>query len=346
MGGEGAAFYASQPPGYFGSAALFSGALSIQRPEWPDLGMRSQGSSPESVFGDPSAQGFYWAGHNPVELLENLAYTRLYVTVGDGTPTPSEIGNYTDLVDDVIGEAYLRSHSDEFVERARGAGLNVTYEPTQGLHDWPDWRLQLAAAIRWGFFEEVPECPDRWTYETVAAHSEAWGTRFEFLGGPPEEVATFRREGARISGAGAGLVRVTVPGAPSFTAQLPFDRERPAEAFGPDANPCAERVGTCAVEQVGGAKRDRLRGGPTGDSLSGRGGPDRLAGKGGDDCLAGGRGGDRLSGGRGADEITAGRGRDRIHTRDRERDLVRCGRGADRVKADPRDRLRGCERRR
>jgi hypothetical protein len=136
---------------------------------------------------------------------------------------------------------------------------------------------------------------------------------------------------------------VTVPGAPSFTAQLPFDRELPAESLGPDANPCAGRVGTCAVEQVGGAKRDRLRGGPTGDILSGRGGPDRLAGKGGDDCLAGGRGSDRLRGGRGADDIAGGRGRDRIDSRDGERDVVRCGRGADRVKADRRDRLRGCE---
>jgi len=35
MGGEGAMYYASQRPGYFGSAGSFSGAISIQRPEWP-----------------------------------------------------------------------------------------------------------------------------------------------------------------------------------------------------------------------------------------------------------------------------------------------------------------------
>jgi S-formylglutathione hydrolase FrmB len=346
MGGEGAAFYASQRPGYFGAAALFSGALSIQRQEWPGLGMESQGENPEAVFGDPSAQHFYWTGHNPVELLENLAHTRLYVTVGDGTPDPDEVGNYTDVIDDVIGEFYLRSHSDEFTATARAAGLDVTYEPRQGIHDWPDWRKHLAAAIRWGFFEPVPECPGTWTYETVAEHGEAWGIRFDFLSGPPEELATFKREGSRISGTGAGLVRVTVSGAPSFTAQLPFDRELPLDFSGAQADPCTGRIGACHLKQVGGRKRDKLRGTAAGDSLRGRGGPDSLRGKGGEDCLAGGRGADRLRGGPAADEIAAGRGKDRIDASDGERDLVRCGRGADRVKADPRDRLRGCERKR
>jgi S-formylglutathione hydrolase FrmB len=341
MGGQGAAFYASQRPGYFGSVGLFSGALSIQRPEWPDLGMESQGTDPEAVFGDPSAQSFYWTGHNPIALLENLQYTRVYVTVGDGTPDPNEVANYSDAIDDVIGELYLRGHSDEFVAAARTAGADVTYEPRQGLHDWPDWRDHLPAAIRWGFFESVPQCPDTWTYETVAEHSEAWGIRFDFLSGPPEELATFERRSGQISGTGGGLVRVTVPGAPSFTAQLPFERELP-----PETDPCAARIGSCGLEQVGGRKRDKLRGTPGGDSLRGRGARDRLWGKAGEDCLAGGRGADRLSGGPGADDISGGRGSDRIDARDGERDLVRCGRGADRVKSDPRDRLRGCRRER
>lgn len=307
--------------------------------------MRSQGENPDAIFGDPSAQHFYWTGHNPIALLENLEYTRLFVIVGDGTPSPSEIGNYTDVIDDVIGEFYLRAHSDEFVAAARAAGLDVTYAPRQGIHDWPDWRQHLAAAIRWGFFEPVPECPDTWTYETVAEHSEAWGIRFDFLSGPPEELATFKREGSRLSGTGAGHVRATVPGAPSFTVHLPFDRELPLDVLGTETDPCAG-IRACQFEQVGGRKRDKLRGTPAGDALRGRGGRDSLRGKAGEDCLAGGRGADRLNGGPDADDIAAGRGKDRIDARDGERDLVRCGRGADRVKADPRDRLRGCERKR
>jgi hypothetical protein len=61
----------------------------------------------------------------------------------------------------------------------------------------------------------------------VAEHSKAWDVRFDFRGGPPEEVATFKREGSRISGTGTGRVRVKVRGARSFTAQLPFDRKLP-----------------------------------------------------------------------------------------------------------------------
>jgi hypothetical protein len=223
MGGQGAAFYSSQRPGYFGAAGLFSAPLSIQRPEWPGIGMESQGEKPADVFGDPSAQHFYWTGHNPIALIENLAYTRLYVTVGDGTSGPGDDGN----LPDAFGEAYLRTHSDEFTLTARAAGIDVTYEPGQGIHEWPTWRRHLAAAIKWGFFKPVRERPTTWTYETVAEHSEAWGIRFDFRSGPPQELATFKREGSRISGTGAGRVRVKVRGARSFTAQLPFNRKLP-----------------------------------------------------------------------------------------------------------------------
>src|SRR5919201_1493151 len=73
MGGEGTAYFASQLPGYFGSAASFSGVLSIQRPEWP-AGMDTQGERHQDVFGDPDAQRFYWTGHNPTALAQNLRY--------------------------------------------------------------------------------------------------------------------------------------------------------------------------------------------------------------------------------------------------------------------------------
>ena len=49
MGGEGSMFYAEQRPGYFGSAASFSGVLSIQRPEWP-AGFDTQGEGHDNVY--------------------------------------------------------------------------------------------------------------------------------------------------------------------------------------------------------------------------------------------------------------------------------------------------------
>ena len=31
----------------------------------------------------------------------------------------------------------------------------MTYEPLNGIHDWPEWRRALRNAIEWGFFEPV-----------------------------------------------------------------------------------------------------------------------------------------------------------------------------------------------
>jgi hypothetical protein len=185
--------------------------------------MDTQGERHQDVFGDPEDQRFYWTGHNPTALIENLRHTRAYVTVGDGTPAPGEAGN----VSGALAEAYLRMHSDDFTAAARSAKVDITYEPRQGIHDWPYWREHLAAAIKWGFFRSVPERPRSWTYETVAERSEAFGVRFDFRSGPPEELATFKRNGTRISGTGAGRVRVKVRGAKSFTAPLPFKRKLP-----------------------------------------------------------------------------------------------------------------------
>ena len=83
MGGEATMYYASQRPGYFGSAAAFSPPVSIQRTEWP-AGFNTQGQDYATVFGDVG--GFYATGHNPLALVENLRWTRLFVGVGDGTP--------------------------------------------------------------------------------------------------------------------------------------------------------------------------------------------------------------------------------------------------------------------
>jgi Ca2+-binding RTX toxin-like protein len=107
------------------------------------------------------------------------------------------------------------------------------------------------------------------------------------------------------------------------------------------------------VFSVGGSGDDRLEathnggglieGGPGDDVLlGGRRGDDLEAG-GGNDTIRGAGGGDRIIGGPGRDLIRGGPGRDNIESRDAKRDNVRCGPGRDRVKADPRDRLRGCE---
>jgi S-formylglutathione hydrolase FrmB len=217
MGGEGAMFYATQRPGYFGSAASFSGVLNLQRPEWPQA-MDTQGESHLDVFGDPDAQRFYWTGHNPTALVDNLRSTRVYVTVGDGVLTnPGEITNPVGG----LAEAELRQHAADFDAAARAAGVDITYRPRGGIHDWPYWREHMADALRWGFFAPVPEHPSAWKFSTVQRFSSAWGLRILFPKAP-DAVATFERDGNALKATGSGLVRIRGPHGGRVVRQLPF----------------------------------------------------------------------------------------------------------------------------
>ena len=130
------------------------------------------------------------------------------------------------------------------------------------------------------------------------------------------------------------------PGSYSFVA----DAQTP-DVEGAEPQPCGgiEQPGSCPFEQIGGRKRDRLRGTPAGDSLRGRGGRDVLHGLAGGDCLSGGHGADRLDGGPDGDHLKGGRGRDHVDAKDGDRDVVRCGPGRDRARVDRKDQVRGCE---
>ncbi|MGH2950557.1 MAG: alpha/beta hydrolase [Solirubrobacterales bacterium] len=225
MGGEGAMFYASQRPGYFGSAASFSGSLSIQRPSYEAAFELGSGQDREALFGDPDEQEFYWAGHNPRELVENLRHTRLYVAAGNGVPDPAD----PDQLDNLFGalaEAELGQQAGEFAEAARLAGAPVRYAPRQGIHDWPYWRRDLASAIEWGFFEPPPRPGGRWAYESVAAVGEAWGIRFRFAD-PPADVVRFERAGRMLSATGAGRVALRTADGCRVRARPPFARRLP-----------------------------------------------------------------------------------------------------------------------
>ena len=93
-----------------------------------------------------------------------------------------------------------------------------------------------------------------------------------------------------------------------------------------------------------GADDDRLVGGRGADALFGGAGDDRVVGGSGNDLLSGGEGRDRLVGGPGRNRYVGGFGPDSINAANGVRELVDCGFGRDSVKADPRDRLSGCER--
>jgi len=200
MGGFGAAWLATQAPGYFGTAAAFSGFVQHQRPE-VEAGLRAVGEvNYQDIFGPMDRP--YATGHNPTRIARNLRHTRLYVTVGDGTPAPGVESSPAATAGGGAVEAGLRQQNEEFVAAARAAGVPVTYRPLQGVHDWPYWRRHLREAIAFGLFAPVEEDPSSWSYTTVAQTGRAWSLRYRFAA-PPESLVTLERR--------AKMKRETVP---------------------------------------------------------------------------------------------------------------------------------------
>jgi len=210
MGGYCAAYLASQRPDYFGSVASLSGALDIQRPEWPsayDVDQTPWGIKHEAHWGDPARQEFYYEGHNPAALVGNLAHTRIYAAVGNGAISGPEDGND---FGGSLAELEIRAQNDDFAAAARGAGLDFTYAPGPGVHNWPRTRQRFPGALDWGLFGDVPENSSEWTFKTVRQSSDAWGFDAEFAK-PPETVEQITRNGSVLRGTGSGELTVRAP---------------------------------------------------------------------------------------------------------------------------------------
>ena len=218
MGGEGAMYYASQRPGYFGSVAAFSAPLSIRRLTFQQGFSIGTGVSSEAIFGNPVVQEFYWRGHDPLALVHNLASTRIFVSSGNGIPAAAELDNALGAV----LELEVSQQAAEFVLAARKTGAPVTYTPHPGIHSWPHWRADLAAAIRWDLFAKPPDPDNRWTYSTVSQRGGAWGIEFRF-DHEPTRVQTLIRDGDILRGEGAGAVALRPEKDCRVHVELPFE---------------------------------------------------------------------------------------------------------------------------
>ena len=152
MGGMGAIYLASQRPDYFGSAARSRVRLApAPGSSW------ASGWSAGSTTSRSSARGRLLRHRpRPAKLTDNLRQTRLYVTVGDGTPAEGQVNPAGALVE--AGAAIG-------VGGVRRGGAGIWRRPdllaTDGIHDWPEWRRALKNAIEWGFFKRVPEATRR-----------------------------------------------------------------------------------------------------------------------------------------------------------------------------------------
>jgi diacylglycerol O-acyltransferase/trehalose O-mycolyltransferase len=145
MGGLGAMAYAARHPGFFRTAASFSGVLHPLQDAGLLLGLISDYTpDPRAIWGDPGTDRASWAHHDPTELAQDLRETSLFVSSGDGRPGPLDAAEGRN---DAI-EATVQSESRAFVRRLRQLQIPVHadfYGP--GTHTWPYWQRELRRAL-------------------------------------------------------------------------------------------------------------------------------------------------------------------------------------------------------
>ncbi len=211
MGGLGAAYLGGRLPGFFGSIGVLSGFVDLQAaPEIVTPSMDElSGVPPGSVVGPES--GFYATGHNPTALVQNLQHTRVFLSAGNGVPTPPDGGGGG--VGNAEEAGVIRPMSDDYDAALKAAGIDVTYQTHDGCHCWPDFQAELRNAIAWGPFKPVVEHPSGWVNDTVATHGQLWGIGYRFAT-HPTAVARFTRAGSRlrISAAGSPVTLTTSRG--------------------------------------------------------------------------------------------------------------------------------------
>ncbi|MFI0822049.1 alpha/beta hydrolase [Streptomyces sp. NPDC021098] len=159
MGGFGAMAYAARHPGFFRAAASFSGTLDTFHPTVEPVSsdryatwllrthITPNGYDALGLFGDPKDQRAVWAAHNPADLVEGLRGTKLFVSCGDGSIGPLDPPGADPSDISVRFEASQLRQNREFVKRASGFELDVTFETYAGSHTWPYWTREFGRAF-------------------------------------------------------------------------------------------------------------------------------------------------------------------------------------------------------
>jgi S-formylglutathione hydrolase FrmB len=211
MGGLGTAYLGGRLPGFFGSIAVLSGFVDLQAapaivtPSMDEL----SGAPVGSVVGPEN--GFYAIGHNPTALVQNLQYTRVFLSAGNGIPTPADgTGGGEGNVEEA---GVIRPMSDDYDTALKNAGIEVTYQTHNGCHCWADFQDELRNAIAWGPFKPVLANPTNWVNQTVATHGQLWDIGYRFAS-HPTSVVRFTRSASRlrVSAAGTNVTLTTSRG--------------------------------------------------------------------------------------------------------------------------------------
>jgi S-formylglutathione hydrolase FrmB len=213
MGGYGAVYLASQLPGYFGSAASFSGVLSPENPNFLTI------FPAFPTYWGPAGK-FYALGHDPLALADNLKHTRVFVSAGNGVPTS---GDSSDPVS-IFEEIEFDQESLSFTQAARAAGVSTTFKQLVGTHSPSTWLQGLSDMLQWHPFKKTVSEPTHWTFTTVSTTGTAWDYQFAFSKyAPPSQLIRFSLSGGAFEARGAGTVTITQPDGKALTGKIPFN---------------------------------------------------------------------------------------------------------------------------
>lgn len=144
MGATGAMMLAVRNPDLYAGAALFSGCLDLGDPAAQNAttgSVSTRGGDPDNMWGP--AYNTTWKAHDPGANIAALRGKSLYVAVGNGLPDWSlGVAGLASPVGGVL-EAAALACTRAFEEKARAAGVAITYDYREGLHSWGYWNEDL-----------------------------------------------------------------------------------------------------------------------------------------------------------------------------------------------------------
>ena len=166
-----------------------------------------------------------------------------------------------------------------------------------------------------------PGIPNNCSDSTIAVAAESHNLESGsdcLFDGPGSRQGADPRLGAPADNGGQTDTMRLLPGSPAInrgTDCVPTDQRGLKRALGGQCDIGAYELVRCAgvaVNRIGTAGKDTLRGSAKADGILALGGNDLLLGLGGNDGLCGGKGRDRLRGGPGRDKLLGGPGPDRL----------------------------------
>jgi diacylglycerol O-acyltransferase / trehalose O-mycolyltransferase len=186
QGGFGSFSYAARHPDAFVSAASFSGAPDIESNPLAKsaavavIGATAtglDGVEPNAMFGDPVLRDLNWQGHNPANLVTNLADTDLGLWTGDGLPGPLDRPG-VEIVPDALVESLTHASTLFFAQAADAAHVAYRlddYGP--GTHSWPYWSRDLTQYLPhlMAVFDDAPPAPTSISYRSIDRTWTQWG---------------------------------------------------------------------------------------------------------------------------------------------------------------------------